>query len=71
MAKHLRIRGIVQGVGYRAGFEAMVRGDDTVIQQLIAWAQRGPAMARVDHIDIVETNDAQIAMESFDIRPTE
>ncbi|GGI54784.1 acylphosphatase [Oxalicibacterium solurbis] len=92
MAKHLRIHGIVQGVGYRAGFdaqaralgvsgwvrnrrdgsvEAMVRGDDALLQQLITWAHRGPAMARVDHIDIVETKDAQIAMESFYIRPTE
>lgn len=92
MAKHLRITGIVQGVGYRAGFdaqaralgvsgwvrnrrdgsvEAMIRGDDRLVQQLIAWAQCGPAIARVERIDVVETDDTQIAMESFDIRPTE
>ena len=92
MAKHLRIHGIVQGVGYRAGFdaqaralgvtgwvrnrrdgsvEAMIRGDETTVQQLITWAQHGPAMARVERIDVVETDDAQIAIGSFDIRPTE
>lgn len=92
MAKHLRIHGIVQGVGYRAAFdaqaralgvsgwvrnrrdgsvEAMIRGDETTVQQVIAWAQRGPTMARVERIDVVETDDAQIAIGSFDIRPTE
>lgn len=92
MAKHLRIIGIVQGVGYRAGFdalaralgisgwvrnrrdgsvEAMLRGDDAAVQQLIAWAQRGPTMARVDRIDIIETDDAQITDSLFAIHPTE
>ncbi|GGC14144.1 acylphosphatase [Oxalicibacterium flavum] len=91
MAKHLRIHGIVQGVGYRAGFdaqaralglsgwvrnrrdgsvEAMIRGNDASVQQLIAWAHHGPAMAHVDHVDVRESDDRQIGADSFAIRPT-
>lgn len=92
MAKHLRIHGIVQGVGYRAGFdaqaralgvsgwvrnrrdgsvEAMIRGDDTVMQRLIAWAQHGPAMARVDHVDVTDADDTQVNVSGFSILPTQ
>ena len=91
MAKHLRIHGIVQGVGYRASLdaqaralglsgwvrnrhdgsvEAMIRGDDASVQQLIAWAQHGPAMARVERVDVMEAADAEVD-EGFDIRATE
>ena len=91
VAKHLRIIGIVQGVGYRASFDAqartlgvsgwvrnrldgsvetMIRGDDAIVQKLIAWAHRGPVMARVDRIDIAETDDTQIALGFFEIHPT-
>ena len=94
VAKHLRIIGIVQGVGYRAGFdaqaralgvsgwvrnrrdgsvEAMIRGDDAAIQQLIVWAHRGPEMARVDQVhatEVDETGDAQIG-DGFAILSTE
>lgn len=92
MGKHLRIIGIVQGVGYRAGFDAQARllgvsgwvrnrldgsveatihGDDAVVQQLITWARRGPAMARVDDVRVKEADDTQSSHGDFEIRPTE
>ncbi len=91
MAKHLRIHGIVQGVGYRAALaaqaralgvsgwvrnrrdgsvEAMIGGGDAVIQQLIAWAQHGPSLARVERVDVAEADDAEIG-DGFEIRATE
>jgi acylphosphatase len=92
MAKHLRISGIVQGVGYRAGFdtqartlgltgwvrnrrdgsvEAMVRGEQNALEQMTAWAHRGPPMARVDRVILDEVDDAMLDKERFEIRPTE
>jgi len=92
MAKHLRITGIVQGVGYRAGFdaqartlglagwvrnrrdgsvEAMVRGDQDTLQKIVAWAQRGPRMARVDRVEVEDVDDALVNDDRFEIWPTE
>jgi acylphosphatase len=51
--------------------EAMIGGDETAVQQLIAWAQHGPAAARVDHVDVTASDDTQVDTNSFAIRPTE
>lgn len=92
MAKHLRIVGIVQGVSYRASFdaqaralglagwvrnrrdgsvEAMVRGQQAALEQMMAWAHRGPPLARVDRVDVEEVDDAVVDGDRFEIRPTE
>lgn len=92
MTKHLRIVGIVQGVSYRADFdaqaralglagwvrnrrdgsvEAMVRGEQAALEQIIAWAHRGPPLARVERVDIEDTDEAIVASEYFEIRATE
>lgn len=92
VAKHLRIIGIVQGVGYRAGFdaqarafglsgwvrnrrdgsvEAMIRGDETAVHQLIMWAHRGPMMASVERVDVIDADDTQVDDDVFQIRATE
>jgi acylphosphatase len=92
MAKHLRIIGIVQGVGYRASFdaqaralglagwvrnrrdgsvEAMVCGEHYALEKIIAWAHRGPMMARVDQVNVEEVDDAAVSGDRFDIRATE
>jgi acylphosphatase len=92
LAKHLHITGIVQGVGYRAGFdaqaralglagwvrnrrdgsvEAMVRGERDALQELIAWTHRGPATARVEHVEIDDVDDRLVEDSRFEILPTE
>jgi acylphosphatase len=92
VAKHLRIHGIVQGVGYRAGFdaqaralglagwvrnrrdgsvEAMVSGEHDALEKIIAWAHRGPMMARVDQVNVEDVDDAAVGSDRFDIRATE
>jgi acylphosphatase len=71
-ARHLRIEGRVQGVGYRAwmvreasrlglsgwvrnradgSVEAVVVGPEPAVQALLTACRRGPALARVDHIE--------------------
>lgn len=72
-ARHLVIRGRVQGVGFRfnmareaarlnlAGWvrnrhdgtvEAVVVGSAEVVAAMLAWARRGPPLARVDQVDV-------------------
>lgn len=92
MAKHLRITGLVQGVGYRASFEgqaralhlsgwvrnridgsveALVRGEQEALEQLISWARRGPRAAQVRDVAVTDMDDASVAAERFDVLPTQ
>lgn len=91
MATHLRIVGLVQGVGYRAAFEAQARalrltgwvrnrrdgsveaavdGAADAIEKIIAWSRRGPASARVKEVVVDSIDDASLADERFQVRPT-
>lgn len=91
MAKHLIITGRVQGVGYRASFEAqarslklagwvrnradgsveaMVRGDTQALDAIVAWAKRGPALARVDEVKVVEIDDDVVPGSHFEVAAT-
>jgi acylphosphatase len=49
--------------------EALVVGDDTAVGQMIEACRRGPAMARVDAVDI-EPLDLDVLPEGFTQRPT-
>lgn len=49
--------------------EALVVGDDTAVGQMIEACRRGPAMARVDAVD-VEPLDLDVLPEGFTQRPT-
>ena len=73
----LRIRGLVQGVGYRwamaqaaqrLGVTGWVRNrHDGTVDRLVAWAQHGPPAALVDGID---KQPGEGVFDSFDQRPS-
>lgn len=48
--------------------EALVSGEDAVVDAVVAWAQEGPPAARVDAVDVVE--GGQTTAEGFEIRAT-
>ena len=85
---HLRIQGLVQGVGYRwslvqaarergltgwvrnrrdGSVEAMAAGPQPALDELVAWARRGPPGARVDTVD-VEPGEGHF--DGFEQRPS-
>jgi acylphosphatase len=91
-ARHLRVTGIVQGVGYRASFErqartlglsgwvrnrfdksveALIRGDAVAIENMIAWARRGPPGARVDDVTVSAIDEVDVGDAGFEVRATE
>ncbi|SNT04295.1 acylphosphatase [Noviherbaspirillum humi] len=90
-ARHLRISGVVQGVGYRAAFErrarvlglsgwvrnrsdgtveAVVAGSEEALNEIIVWSQRGPAMARVDDVAVMEAAQDAAGDAGFRVLPT-
>jgi len=50
--------------------EALVQGDDAIVERLLAWCRRGPPGARVTEIATF-ARDADPAMEGFSCRATE
>jgi len=81
MAKHLKISGRVQGVGFRysmleeaerVGVTGWVRNrrDGTVeaVVDGVAWAHRGPRGAHVTDVEVAEIPES---FERFELRPTE
>lgn len=49
--------------------EALVRGPGDAVQALIDWARRGPEMARVDGVEVTESESAEV-LERFEQRET-
>ena len=87
VAKHITVRGTVQGVNFRyltrrqaralnvtgwvgncsdGSVEAVAQGPAPQVQSLIQWMSHGPSSARVDAIDVRDTERQE--SHSFDIR---
>jgi acylphosphatase len=86
-ARHVVVRGRVQGVAFRhhtkvrarglglAGWvrnlpdgavEVWVEGEAAVVEELVAWLRRGPALARVDAVE--ESAAAPAGHADFSVR---
>lgn len=50
--------------------EAVGEGSAEALQAFVAWCQRGPPMARVDHVEQHEEEPAGLPAGAFDVRPT-
>jgi acylphosphatase len=48
--------------------EAVVEGEATAVDELLAWARRGPPSARVTEVTVSEVDGR---FERFEMRPTE
>jgi acylphosphatase len=54
---------------YDGTVEALLQGAPQPVEELIAWARRGPASARVSEVAVSEAA-AEPAHASFELRPT-
>ena len=66
--RELGLRGWVRNL--RDGrVEALVDGPDADVDAFVAWCRRGPALARVDEVEVsLATGDEPLP--PFDVRPT-
>lgn len=50
--------------------EALVAGETSAIDKIIAWAHHGPPNARVDRVTVTDTDDLPAGSDTFEMRPT-
>lgn len=72
MAQQAQALGITGWVRNRrdGSVEALVCGAADAVQVLIEWAQRGPAMARVEAVEVREALGAAEVLSGFEQRET-
>jgi acylphosphatase len=64
-AHELVLKGWVKNLP-NGNVEVLAQGDETSLHELLQWAHKGPALARVNHIEI-KWSDSQDLFESFAI----
>jgi acylphosphatase len=72
MAQQAQALGITGWVRNRrdGSVEALATGPSDAVQALIEWAQRGPAMARVERVEVQEALGAAEVLDGFEQRET-
>lgn len=72
MAQRAQVLGLTGWVRNRrdGSVEAMACGAADAVQALIEWAQRGPAMARVEAVEVREALGAAEVLGGFEQRET-
>lgn len=68
-AQALGLRGWVRN-RLDGSVEALVTGPADAVQTLVEWAQRGPAMARVERVAVQEALGAAEVLDGFEQRET-
>jgi len=65
-ARQLDIKGCVKNLP-DGRVEIMAQADNNALEPFIKWCQKGPITARVDHVEMLELESAEI-FTSFEIR---
>jgi acylphosphatase len=73
MVEEARRRGVRGWVRNRTdgSVEAMVAGRPEAVEQIVAWARRGPRSAMVSAVEVFAGSGSFDSFDSFDPRPTE
>jgi len=66
MARSLNLGGWVRNLG-DGRVEAVIEGDDDLVDAMLAWCGRGPSLAHVAHVDVQE-EPCSGEYEDFSIR---
>ena len=65
-ARSLKLNGYVRNLS-NGDVEVVAEGEESALQKMIEWCRRGPAGARVDHIEI-EWKEATNRLNCFEVR---
>lgn len=69
-AQELRLSGWVRN-RLDGSVEALVKGGEREVNAIIAWAERGPPLARVDNVLASDIPDDAVQADGFTVLPTE
>ena len=67
MARSLNLGGWVRNLG-DGRVEAVIEGDDDLVDAMLAWCKKGPPLSHVTHVDVQE-EPCSGEYEDFSIKP--